>query len=251
MPSYTWMQRRLGNALGERELWGARHVLAGAFAGFVASSVKAPVDLIKKRCQAGLYPNVFAAVLAVASDAKGAGPVPVLAAFYAGWTSSVAYDVPYNAVQFIILENIKRLHRRQLAKTADRRKRGGAPDASSKALPLSPRANMVIGAATGALTSLATEPFDVVKTRMMTQLRLNTGVTLYTSWPHCARTIFREEGVTAFWKGSVPRLVWVAGSGAIWYSTYATVAQLLARRQREKRLRNQPQRDNGRDSLTR
>jgi hypothetical protein len=237
MPSYTWIQLRLGDAVGERELWGLRHVLAGAFAGFVASSVKAPVDMIKKRCQAGVSKNVFTAVTTIASQARGRGPLPIVASFYTGWTSSVAYDVPYNAIQFAILENIKRLHRYQLRRAEAKLNQGSLPDTNRKKLPLSPRANMVIGAATGALTSLVTEPLDVVKTRMMTQQRagslLKPGITLYKGWRHGLVTIVKEEGVAALWKGSFPRLVWVAGSGAIWYSTYATVSQIIARRKRE------------------
>ncbi len=69
---------------------------------------------------------------------------------------------------------------------------------------------------------------DVIKTRMMTQ-RLADG-TLYRNWAHCARIMLREEGVTSLWKGTVPRLVWVSASSALWYGSYQITKRALARR---------------------
>lgn len=61
--------------------------------------------------------------------------------FYAGWRSSILYDVPYNAVQFTVLENVKRSVR-------SFRRRERALKAES----------IVIGALTGMITSIITEP---------------------------------------------------------------------------------------------
>lgn len=54
-------------------------------------------------------------------------------------------------------------------------------------------------------------------------------ITVYRGWLHCMTTIVREEGFTALWKGTVPRLVWVGASSAIWYGTYQAVRQGLSR----------------------
>lgn len=80
---------------------------------------------------------------------------------------------------------------------------------------------------------------DVIKTRMMTQkLRgAQHGITLYNGWVHCMKTIIQEEGVVALWKGTLPRLVWVGASSAIWYGTYqATRQSMAARRMRRRQL---------------
>jgi solute carrier family 25 (mitochondrial S-adenosylmethionine transporter), member 26 len=254
MPSYELAQRLLGARLGARTLLGARHVLAGAAAGLCGSVVKTPVDVVKKRVQAGLYRNVVAAAVAVAADARGRGLLPRVAAFYTGWRSAVLYDIPYNAIQFSILETVKRWQLRNstapVADTAPRHRRDAAttttkPGATTAAAPSSSpgiptaaktRANILVGAATGALTSLVTEPLDVVKTRIMTQrvaAHVRPGVTYYRNWAHALATIAREEGVLALWKGSFPRLLWVSGSGALWYGTYATVRQYQQRRKNQ------------------
>lgn len=56
------------------------------------------------------------------------------------------------------------------------------------------------------------------------------GETLYRNWGHCVRVMVREEGVAALWKGTLPRLIWVGASSAIWYGTYQTARHAFARR---------------------
>lgn len=40
-------------------------------------------------------------------------------------------------------------------------------------------------------------------------------------------SIVSEEGLVALWKGTLPRLVWVGASSAIWYGTYQAVRHTL------------------------
>lgn len=261
MPSYELAQMQLGKHLGGKELLGMRHVAAGSVAGLCGSLVKVPVDVVKKRLQAGLYPNIFVAIASIAAE-RGDGAMALLGIrrFYSGWRSSIFYDVPYNAVQFTVLENVKRAMR-----SVRRRDRLGRAD------------HVVVGALTGMITSVITEPvcslsypglktaryqvdnstriltnailshvyipqLDVVKTRMMTQkVRIasttTTSQTIYKGWVHCMHTIIREEGPAALWKGTLPRLVWVGASSAIWYGTYQAVRQnMSARRGRDPKI---------------
>lgn len=60
------------------------------------------------------------------------------------------------------------------------------------------------------------------------------GTTIYNGWLHCMKTIIREEGPIALWKGTVPRLVWVGASSAIWYGTYQAVRQGISTRRIER-----------------
>lgn len=43
-------------------------------------------------------------------------------------------------------------------------------------------------------------PFDVIKTRLQVQAR--TGQTTYTGVTDCIRKLYKEEGGSAFWKGT-------------------------------------------------
>lgn len=54
------------------------------------------------------------------------------------------------------------------------------------------------------------------------------GHTIYRSWLHCISTIAKEEGMAALWQGTLPRLVWVGASSAVWYGTYQTVKQAIS-----------------------
>lgn len=208
MPSYEFTQRMMATTFGSRELLGGRHVFAGAVAGLCGSVVKVPMDVVKKRLQAGLYSNINVAVRSIANE--GVGFLGKGRMFYTGWRSAILYDVPYNAVQFTVLENVKKIYRKKDKKGFD---------------------NVLVGAFTGVVTSLLTEPLDVVKTRMMTQRM--TGVGAYKGWWDCVYRIAKEEGVRSLWKGTLPRLVWVAASSAVWYGTYQTARQNLGKRRIE------------------
>lgn len=144
MPSYEISQKSLGIMLGARELLGARHLLAGSAAGLCGSVVKVPTDVVKKRLQAGMYPNVFSAVSTICREGITSVPLSRFSQFYTGWRSAILYDIPYNAIQFTVLENVKRI-----AKKARGRQ-------------LRNLEHVVVGALTGVVTSLATEPVSMV-----------------------------------------------------------------------------------------
>lgn len=149
MPSYEMAQQKLTQYYGAKELLGMRHVMAGSIAGLCGSFVKVPVDVVKKRLQAGLYPNIMVAISSIAGDGVTSAnrtPWAGLLPFYAGWRSSILYDIPYNAVQFTVLENVKRAVR------AFRRDKS-----------LVQTDHVIVGALTGMVTSIITEPVCISK----------------------------------------------------------------------------------------
>lgn len=141
MPSYEFAQMQLGVHLGKRQLLGFRHVIAGCTAGLCGSLVKVPVDVVKKRLQAGLYPNLIVAVTSIAGESVSKVPLSRVLNFYTGWRSAIIYDIPYNAVQFTVLENVKRAVKRVRRKEQ-----------------LERTENVLVGALTGMITSMITEP---------------------------------------------------------------------------------------------
>lgn len=152
MPSYESAQRHLTVILNGKQLFGFRHILAGSIAGLCGSLVKVPVDVVKKRVQAGLYPNVLVAVSRIANENLGSGFARHFRSvlnFYTGWRSSILYDIPYNAVQFTVLENVKRVLQ-----------------SLKREQPFTQADHVVIGALTGMITSVLTEP---VRSAQMTR----------------------------------------------------------------------------------
>lgn len=218
MPGYTAASRVLGPG-----------PLAGAAAGLLGSVVKCPVDTVKKRLQSGVHSGFFSAVRAVKREGRGVG------GFYGGWSATIAYDINYSMLQFTFLEAVRAgdrwLHARRAALGGEGKGKGSSGGGGN---------GLWVGAITGALTSLATEPLDVVRTRMVTQQRSGLkvgGEVWYRNWRHCAREIVRTEGVRALFKGSLPRLVTVSVSSALWLGAYGFMCTKLAEMSQEKERR--------------
>ena len=88
--------------------------------------------------------------------------------------------------------------------------------------PLSSGLTFVVGAFSGIVTVYTTMPIDTVKTRMQ-----SLDSKRYSSTINCFTTIFKEEGLKAFWKGATPRLGRLLLSGGIVFTIYEKVLTVL------------------------
>ena len=59
------------------------------------------------------------------------------------------------------------------------------------------------------VASVAVNPADVIKTRLQV-INRKQGEPTYTGIIDCAKKIFRNEGLKAFYKGAVPRIIVIA-----------------------------------------
>ena len=71
-----------------------------------------------------------------------------------------------------------------------------------------------LGAGAGAMTGVLTCPFDVIKTRLMTQGSRG----LYKGVVDCALTLVKEEGYSALFKGVQPRVIWISIGGSVFFT---------------------------------
>lgn len=83
-----------------------------------------------------------------------------------------------------------------------------------------PATSFANGALAGTLTTLATQPFDTVKTKA--QQARATGGTL-----ECVRAVLAEDGVRGFWRGTVMRLGRTVMAGGILFTANEQALQLL------------------------
>lgn len=90
--------------------------------------------------------------------------------------------------------------------------------------PLSSGLTFVVGAFAGIVTVYTTMPIDTVKTRM--QALGAEGK--YKNTLDCFAKIYKEEGLSVFWKGATPRLGRLVLSGGIVFTIYEKVLQVLA-----------------------
>ena len=94
---------------------------------------------------------------------------------------------------------------------------------------------MVSGFCAAVLGPVATGPFDVVKTRLMAQLK-GGGELRYKGFVHALVTIPREEGIRALYKGLLPRLMRIPPGQAI---TWAVADQVIGMFERSNHAMNQ------------
>ena len=94
------------------------------------------------------------------------------------------------------------------------------------------------------LTAIATEPIDVIKTRIQTQKRAKDNNKAdadaretvegneptdfgYNNLAHGLAKAVRDEGILALWRGMLPRLLNKALGSSIWFPIYMFVRELL------------------------
>ncbi|KAK6940062.1 Mitochondrial substrate/solute carrier, partial [Dillenia turbinata] len=129
---------------------------AGAIGGAASSLVRVPTEVVRQRMQTGQF----------------------TAASEAGYGSFLLWDLPFDAIQFCIYEQLRMGY-----KLAARR-------------DLKDAENAIIGAFAGAITGAVSTPLDVMKTRPMVQGTSNQ----YKGVIDCVRTIVREEGTNSLFK---------------------------------------------------
>ncbi|PIN14896.1 Mitochondrial carrier protein PET8 [Handroanthus impetiginosus] len=185
------------------------HLAAGALGGAASSIVRVPTEVIKQRIQIGQFVSAPEAVrLIVANEG--------LRGLYAGYGSFLLRDLPFDAIQFCIYEQLRIGY-----KLAARR-------------DLNDPENAIIGAVAGAITGAVTTPLDVIKTRLMVQ----GSAKQYNGIFHCVNTILREEGSSAFLRGMGPRVLWIGIGGSIFFGVLEKTKQLLAHERPRKKNRN-------------
>ncbi|KAG8377281.1 hypothetical protein BUALT_Bualt08G0013000 [Buddleja alternifolia] len=157
--------------------------------------------VIKQRIQTGQFVSAPDAVRLIVAKEGFRG-------LYAGYGSFLLRDLPFDAIQFCIYEQLRIGY-----KLAARR-------------DLNDPENAIIGAFAGAITGAMTTPLDVIKTRLMIQ----GSAKQYNGIFHCVNTILREEGSSAFFRGMGPRVLWIGIGGSIFFGVLEKSKQLLARR---------------------
>lgn len=178
------------------------HLTAGAIGGVAASLVRVPTEVVKQRMQTRQFSSAPDAVRLIVSKEGFKG-------LYAGYGSFLLRDLPFDAIQFCIYEQLRIGY-----KLAARR-------------DLNDPENAAIGAFAGALTGAITTPLDVIKTRLMIQGSANQ----YKGIVDCVQTILKEEGPPALLKGIGPRVLWIGIGGSIFFGVLERTKKLLAERQ--------------------
>ncbi|KAJ1623022.1 mitochondrial carrier domain-containing protein [Pavlovales sp. CCMP2436] len=170
------------------------HVMAAAAGNAVSSLIFVPKEMVKQRLQRARVQGVATGVRKVVATIIKENGVKGL---YAAYTATICRNIPTTALNWLIYEEL--------------RLRLSAGNESSVIRSRS----MVCGAISGAISSIAMTPLDVVKTRLATgsyiaSLGLRGGLL----------KLAREEGLAGLFAGAKARMVGAALFSAIGLSTY-------------------------------
>jgi solute carrier family 25 folate transporter 32 len=227
--SYTWSKSALGFNYGP-EVSTAATAVAPLAAGVIADAAclgfYVPVDVVTQRLQLpGRYTGARQAVTRMWRDEGG------VRAFYRGFTATLITSGVSSGVWWLAYENLKQVFSAAWHSGDSDVKQGlGAAPSSSQAAQAMEHSlpHMAAGFVSGGLAALASNPFDVVKTRLQTQQ-----LSLARNEPRPAglrefvgglRCLVVEEGLRgALFRGLVPKLITTAPLGMLSSFLYETI----------------------------
>ncbi|XVF52903.1 hypothetical protein PTKIN_Ptkin05aG0055700 [Pterospermum kingtungense] len=187
-----------------KEYHSLAHCLAGGCASVATSFIFTPSERIKQQMQVGVhYQNCWNALVGIIRK----GGLPSL---YTGWGAILCRNIPHSIIKFYTYESLK-----QVMLTSS----------LSSAQPNTLQ-TLVCGAVAGSTAALFTTPFDVVKTRLQTQIPGS--LSRYNSVYHALQDIRMHEGLKGLYRGLIPRLVMYMSQGALFFASYEFFKQLFS-----------------------
>lgn len=208
-----WGKDMGGASTRQRTKWTANSMIAGAGGGLVASVATCPLDVVKTKLQAQRAVQGQQDYLGIWGTVRSILVRDGLRGLYRGLGPTILGYLPTWAIYFSVYDFIKSafgetpLGISQLEKGAsgDRIYPAAQVKGYQPVMREHPWSLHLLSAMTaGAASTCATNPLWVIKTRFMTQSRDE--VQYRHTWD-AARTIYRTEGIAAFYRGLVPSLL--------------------------------------------
>ncbi|XP_061999891.1 folate transporter 1, chloroplastic isoform X1 [Rosa rugosa] len=189
--------------------WQWENATAGAVAGFATVAAMHPLDVVRTRFQVNdgrisnlpTYKNTANAIFTIAR-------LEGLRGLYAGFSPAVIGSTVSWGLYFFFYGRAKQRY----SKNGDEK--------------LSPGLHLASAAEAGALVSLCTNPIWLVKTRLQLQTPLHQ-TRPYSGFYDALRTIMREEGFAALYKGLGPSLFLQVSHGAIQFTAYEELRKVI------------------------
>ncbi|XP_057509962.1 uncharacterized protein LOC130792478 isoform X1 [Actinidia eriantha] len=180
------------------------HCIGGGGASIATSFIFTPSECIKQQMQVGShYQNCWNALVGIIKK----GGLPSL---YAGWGAVLCRNIPHSIIKFYTYESMKQLMLQSLG-----------PNAQPSTLQ-----TLICGGLAGSTAALFTTPFDVVKTRLQTQIPGS--IHQYDGVFNTLVEIGQREGLKGLYRGLIPRLIMYVSQGAIFFASYESFKKLFS-----------------------
>mmetsp|Transcript_52068 Transcript_52068/g.111370 ORF Transcript_52068/g.111370 Transcript_52068/m.111370 type:complete len:290 (-) Transcript_52068:407-1276(-) len=179
-----------------------QHSLSASCGEVAACIVRVPTAVVTQNMQVGQYATFSEAVLGISSSEGG------MSAFYRGFWTTVAREIPFSFIQFPLYEGLKKAWSRM------------------QGFETTPSQGAACGSFAGAVAAAVTTPLDVVKTRLMLNAK-NASGQLYSGTVSTLQTIVKEEGARALFHGIGPRVGWITLGGYVFFGAYEKSISML------------------------
>jgi solute carrier family 25 S-adenosylmethionine transporter 26 len=177
---------------------------SAAIGNTVASFSRVPYEVVKQKLQTAEYSSTIQALSHMYSTGGMRAFFPM-----GGISIQMIRDIPYAIVTLMTYEYLREnwVHPMRAYKNNNNR---------------APWRDMVAGGFSGGVGSFATNPMDVIKTRLQINPDLYGGNVLV-----CAQKTLEEGGPSAFLRGSVPRLIHKVPANAFFFVFYEFFCRAL------------------------
>ncbi|KAK7399208.1 hypothetical protein VNO78_10387 [Psophocarpus tetragonolobus] len=174
------------------EYYSFAHCVGGGCASIATSFIFTPSERIKQQMQVGShYRNCWDALVGIIRNGG-------FSSLYAGWRAVLCRNVPHSIIKFYTYESLKQV------------------------MPSSIQPNtfqtLVCGGLAGSTAAVFTTPFDVIKTRLQTQIPGSAN--RYDSVLHAFYRISKSEGLRGLYRGLTPRLIMYMSQGSLFFASY-------------------------------
>ncbi|KAK9072914.1 hypothetical protein SSX86_009350 [Deinandra increscens subsp. villosa] len=187
-----------------KEYHSLAHCVAGGCASVATSFVFTPSERIKQQMQVGShYQSCWNALLGIVG--KGG-----FLSLYNGWGAVLCRNVPHSIIKFYTYESLKNVF-------FTLNEANGQPTTIS---------TLLCGGLAGSTAAFFTTPFDVVKTRLQTQIPGSAN--RYNGVYNTLRDIAQHEGLQGLYRGLTPRLIMYMTQGALFFASYESFKRLFS-----------------------
>lgn len=174
-----------------------KHSLAAACGSITTAYVRTPFEVVKQQTQAGKHSGSFTAPVFILKNQGVAG-------LFVGVTSMIARDIPFDIIQFILYEYLKKT------------------DYTGEELPM--HRHLLNGGLAGGVSAFLTTPIDVAKTRMMVDPLNSANKSIYGTLAN----LYRSEGIFSLWKAWKVRVLFTTVGGMLFFGTFEGLSKFLA-----------------------
>ncbi|KAI6244087.1 hypothetical protein M3Y99_00078800 [Aphelenchoides fujianensis] len=169
---------------------------------FAACLVRVPTEVVKQNAQVSAERSAFR----IAADLWAKDGIR---AFYRGFSTTLAREIPFAFIEYPLWELLKRKDRQSEPSLVAFSSFVDLQDGQ----PASPIQSAFCGSVAGVVAAGLTTPLDVAKTRIMLSTRS------LSTFPLLLQ-IARTDGISALFAGVLPRCVWMGIGGYIYFFAY-------------------------------